>query len=324
MDSARRHLGSDLSGERSDGVFGTGRTLLVVFDDRPVDRGVQLALALVERPRGELTLLRPVVVAASTPLELPDDATGEHEAVAASALDLIAESDTSANITASVRVGHRFDRIVQEAVEAYDIDVVVADIPIRPDDAAHVPTSERLARAVDCSLVASNGIGSFATVDSILVPIAGGPHWELMVDTAYALSAATGASIDFLHVVSVDASADERRAATNLVMETSDRFAAYDRIETWVEEAADVVEAIVDATRYYDVTVIGAPRQRRLKRFVYGSTSETVQSEADAPVVTVWHRRDERAIPRFAAERNGERGDERRESSAATRFAERS
>lgn len=317
MDSVRRHEHSNRTGEQPGRPFDTGRTLLVVLDDRAIDRSVQLALALVERSRGELTLLCPVVVAASTPLELPDDATDEYEALVASALELTEESDTHVTATASVRVGHRLERIVREAVDTYDIDTVVVDAPIDVDESGAPRRLERLANSVDCSLVASNGVGSFSVVDTILVPVGGGPHWELMVDTAYALSVATGASIDFLHVIPDDASDDERRAASNLVMATSDRFADYDRIETWLEEAADVAEAIVEAARYYDVTVIGAPQRRRLKRLVYGSTSETVQIEADTPVITVWHRRDERTAPAFT-DRKGAYENEQRASSTVT------
>ncbi|MFT4889384.1 MAG: hypothetical protein ACI9YT_000293 [Halobacteriales archaeon] len=67
--------------------------------------------------------------------------------------------------------------------------------------------------------------------------------------------------------------------------------------DTWLLEAEDVAEAIVEQSADYDATVLGALRKGRLRRFLFGSTTGAVQDRAESAVLTVWAERE--TVDRF-------------------------
>ena len=144
--------------------------------------------------------------------------------------------------------------------------------------------AERLSTNTDVLTV--DGRGDTDRIASILVPIAGGDHSQLAVETGVALARANDAAVDLFHVLEDDSDAARDRGQTVLntalagVERTED-----DRIETWLYEAPDASEAITEQSAYYDLTVMGAPTDGPLERFVFGSTSKQVQREADSPVI---------------------------------------
>jgi len=150
--------------------------------------------------------------------------------------------------------------------------------------------AERLSSSTDVLTV--DGRGETDRIASILVPIAGGEHSQLAVETAVALARANDAAVDLFHVIEDDSDAARDRGRTLL----ASALAAVeqrepDRIETWLYESPDTSEAITEQSAYYDLTVMGAPTDGPLERFVFGSTSKHVQREADSPVI-VAHARD--------------------------------
>ena len=144
--------------------------------------------------------------------------------------------------------------------------------------------AERLSRKADVLTV--DGRGETDRIASILVPVAGGDHSQLAVETAVALARANDAAVDLFHVIEADT--DEARAAgrelLTEVVATVDSDDS-DRIDTWLYETPGAAEAITEQSNYYDLTVMGAPTDSPLERFVFGSTSKQVQKEADSPVL---------------------------------------
>lgn len=201
-------------------------------------------------------------------------------------------SDGSVSATSIVRDENSLPAAVEGAVTSIGArTVVVEDAPadgvlsgLRPS------TGERIASDIDADIVRTNGRGSLEDVRSVLVPVAGGPHSGLAVDAARALATATGAWIDLLYVVSSDASETDRDVGRTVLSEASERLSSFERSDTWSLEAdpgADVADVLVRQARCYDAIVMGAPRKSRLRRFVSGSTTESVSEDAQSPVVVV-------------------------------------
>jgi len=108
----------------------------------------------------------------------------------------------------------------------------------------------------------------------------------LAVETGLAVARANDAAVDLFHVIEDDSDAARDRGQTLLdstVSTISDTEA--DRVDTWLYEAPDAPAAITEQSNYYDLTVMGAPTDGPLERFVFGSTSKEVQREADSPVI---------------------------------------
>lgn len=144
--------------------------------------------------------------------------------------------------------------------------------------------AERFSAKTDVLTV--DGRGKTDRIASILVPIAGGDHSQLAVETAVALARANDAAVDLFHVIEADTEESRDRGQTllNTALATIDESDA-ERVDTWLYEAPDAPEAITEQSNYYDLTVMGAPTVGPLERFVFGSTSKHVQREADSPVI---------------------------------------
>jgi len=150
--------------------------------------------------------------------------------------------------------------------------------------------AERLSSKTDVLTV--DGRGTTDRIASILVPIAGGHHSQLAVETAVAVARANDAAVDLFHVIESDddESHDRGKTVLNSALATISEEDA-ERVDTWLYEASDATEAITEQSSYYDLTVMGAPTVGPLERFVFGSTTKHVQREADSPVI-VAHAKD--------------------------------
>ncbi|ERG99100.1 MAG: universal stress protein family [Haloquadratum sp. J07HQX50] len=106
-------------------------------------------------------------------------------------------------------------------------------------------------------LVVTHGAGELNHVSSILVAVAGGPHSGAAVETARALAVDHDAWIDLLHVVEPDASDERQAQARQYLEESQQRLQGFDRHDTWLLEADDVVDATAEQSAYDDVNWVG-------------------------------------------------------------------
>lgn len=190
-----------------------------------------------------------------------------------------------AHLEGNLLSGRSLVNEVLQTVETHDVDTLV--LPGRPPGGLlRRDVTERIATHADCDVLVVNGQSGYDSVASILLPVAGGPHSGLAADVARRIAEECGAWIDVLHVVDEDASARERDAADELVDATYNRIARSGKTSRWMLDADDVEAAIIEQSRYYGLTVIGAPTKGRLRRFVYGSTSRTVREKAHSVVLS--------------------------------------
>jgi nucleotide-binding universal stress UspA family protein len=146
--------------------------------------------------------------------------------------------------------------------------------------------TDRLAAHADCDVITVNGRAGYEEVASILLPIAGGPHSGLATDVAQRIAANCDAWIDILHVVDEEAS-DHQREIVDAYMEAAyRRIARPETTTTWVLEAADATDAIIDQSAYYGLTIIGAPTKGRLRQFVSGSTNRSIRQHAQSLILS--------------------------------------
>lgn len=184
--------------------------------------------------------------------------------------------------TASGIDGHAIDPVVSQ----YGPSAVVVKRHTQQHliDELFSDRAERLSSETDVLTV--DGRGETDRIASILVPVAGGRHSQLAVETAVALGRANDAAVDLFHVIDADTDA-AREAGQRLLSETlaSVESRESDQIDTWLYETPGAPEAITEQSSYYDLTVMGAPTDSPLKRFVFGSTSKQVQKAASSSVI---------------------------------------
>ncbi|GAA0199719.1 hypothetical protein GCM10009000_012220 [Halobacterium noricense] len=253
------------------------------------DRTVEFAASIADEWEGDVILANPVVRPSGTQFDGSDDLLDEHQKTAERALKTTLGPNTGVETRGTARVGRSLPSIVGEVSQDCSAGAVVIDDPgsaTRSNPLGrNVPA--RLACSVDCDVLTVGGSHASKTISSVLVPVSGGPHSGLAVDVARYVAQAHGAWVELLHVI--ETGADERRRddAEEYVSAARDRLGEFDDFDTWVLEADDATDAIIEQSKYYDMTVMGAPQKGRLREFVFGSTIGEVRSSAHNTVVTV-------------------------------------
>ncbi|MCU4743703.1 universal stress protein [Halobacteria archaeon AArc-m2/3/4] len=123
------------------------------------------------------------------------------------------------------------------------------------------------------------------TIDSVLVPVAGGPHDELAAETAASIARHNDASITLLHVLEPNGSDLTRDEAKALLAETAEAVEDVRSIDRELVEGDDVAGTITDWTTDHDVTVLGVSRGGLLQRKLLGTISEAVGRHAAGTVI---------------------------------------
>ncbi|WP_458205066.1 universal stress protein [Haladaptatus sp. NG-SE-30] len=263
------------------------RNVVVPLSEREADdRVFELAASIADYRDGDVILVTPVIRPTGASTDHAADLLAEHEAAAEHVLRTSLDPSTNVRTIGTTRGGRTFSSIVRGTCEEYSADVIVLD------EGKQLPSlrrnvSTRIAKQADCDIATIGGNHASSTISSILVPIAGGPHSGLAVDAARRIAEVRDAWIELLHVVEEGAGDHERAAAEKYAAAARDRLDKFDDVDEWVLEADDPAAAIVEQSRYYDVTVMGAPQKNRLREFVFGSTTGEVRSEAYNTVVTV-------------------------------------
>lgn len=261
--------------------------------DDAVVAGDGIAVPVVE---GESTRARSVAldIAAETgsevlfaALEAPGGGTvGPGTPPDAGRDDSVPEGVTSATVTGR---GRTVADALEAAVDGSDVDTIVLGNGrgVALADLLRGETTARIASRTGSNVFVVTDSPGTEAVSSILVPVGGGPYSALALSLAAVLARAYDAWIDVYHVTEPDPSADARRRAEEYVESCADRLGDFESVDTWVQEAPDVSEAIIEQTQYYDLTVLGSPTKNRLKRFLFGSTTDDVATAAENTVVTV-------------------------------------
>lgn len=262
--------------------------VLVPITTTDSDRAAELALALCQGYGADLQLLNPLVVPEQIPLNQPEERLERERKAAEEALSLLEEGDHEVDISASVRVGHRLDSLVENATSEHNVDLVVLDVDMFAGEFSLGRSAiRRIARNAGCDAVVLSGPGTIEGLRTMLVPIAGGPHSGLAIEVAGALASATEGWVEFLHVVT-PASEEDRQWAEEYLDEAVARL-DNDRTDSWLLEADDAAEAIVEESEHYDLTIVGTPERHRLRRFLFGSTTDSVTAESTVPVLVAWN-----------------------------------
>ena len=146
-------------------------------------------------------------------------------------------------------------------------------------------TVDRLIERAPCDLYVERIGGEADGVDSILVPVAGGPHVRPAVGAAKAIAARNDATVVLGTVV--DSDTDPEAAREFLAdAEASLEAAPGPSVptESLVAEG-DVVERLLEIAADHDVLVFGATRQGAIHRRLVGSIAWTVARRTDRTVI---------------------------------------
>ena len=163
-----------------------------------------------------------------------------------------------------------------------------------PSDIVLGRTVDRVVARAPCDVFVERVGATADGMDAILLPTVGGPHLRPATDLVRAVADANGATVTVASYVGPDADDAGRAAAREHVRTAADMLPDVDR-ETVVETTDDVAATLVRQADAHDLVVLGATRERTLRRRVVGTVAETVAREATPPVV-IAKRRTERSL----------------------------
>ena len=201
--------------------------------------------------------------------------------------------DDSVEVRTAVRIGRQAAEGIVEAVAEIGADLVIfgwAGAP-RTDQrrAVFSTTIDEVAREAPCDIavVKQRGLG---TVESILVPVRGGPNAELAISLASDLARGFDARLVVLHVVPPgggQAALERERAALEAFVKRATRGL---KVSHLVVEAPTVRGAILRESANHQLVVVGAAAQPTgvgSGRRLFGRLAETVAARAKATVMVV-------------------------------------
>lgn len=267
---------------------GTGDVMVAVDDPEQVSQLVRTAADLALLGTGTIRLVTVVVSSYASPFGVFDDETIIRE-FAADSHELLAQADPpeGVEVVRDLVVARTVAKGLISAVEDEAPSALVIgwdSDPSRSDALLGTTVDTVLERAPTDVFV--ERIGREANgVESVLMPVAGGPHVTAAALSAKAIALRNDATVHLLSVVE-DGAADraqgfieEGRAA--LVDAPGNRVP----IETQTVDASDPTRAIVDAAPAHDVIVLGATRKGPLRGRLVGSVPRRVVRRSDRTVL---------------------------------------
>jgi nucleotide-binding universal stress UspA family protein len=251
---------------------------------------IPLVCDLVADADGELVMAAPVTVPEQTPLSVSEPKEEANDRLAKLVKQADQQCEDTQLINRVVSVGRDRGHILRSLVESHDIDTVITDdhprSGIRP--LLGLERVEENALGDDCDTIIVTRTDYPDEFDTVLVPIARGPHSGLAIDTGLALARQNEASLELLHVYPRDD--EEAETQGDAVLEHGlDRVGSFDAVEATIRAAQDVPATILGTTQLYDVVVLGAPREGLLQQFALGTIPENVSATTDGTVVVAHH-----------------------------------
>ena len=247
---------------------------------------MRTAIDMARENDGEILALCVGTVPQQTPLDEGREFVDNERELLDHAIGIAEDADVS--VSGVVKIGHEISTAILNTIEQHDSDAVLIGWRgrSRRRDFALGSNVDDVVTAAKCDVLVERIDGKLQDVEKILVPTAGGPHAELAAEVSQAVSHTTGAQIDVAHVISSNASADERSEAEELVDEMASEIDDNADVGTRLLEG-DVVDAIVEVSGEYDLTVIGASREGLLQQLVFGAVPEAVGEQAKSTVIMV-------------------------------------
>jgi nucleotide-binding universal stress UspA family protein len=154
----------------------------------------------------------------------------------------------------------------------------------QPSDAVFGTTVDALVERAPCDLYVERVGHEADGVDSVLLPVAGGPHVETAARAASAIAVRNDARVLVFSVETPDDGDAEAFVAEGREA-LADTAGPEVPVETTVRESDDVTAAVVDEAGSHDVVVLGATRQGALRRKLAGSVPRRVVDRTDRTVI---------------------------------------
>lgn len=265
-------------------------TLLIpVANPETAERLLDTAIDIARGRSMRLVVLHVVEVPPQVPLSEGDSLLGESSEAERVLTDAVEQArDAGVAVESRIRYARGIATGIVGAVDVHDADALLVGWRGRPRRRDIVLGSflDRILGEAPCDVFVKRIRTPSRDIDSIFVPVAGGPHCELAVELAGTIAAQHDASVRLVHVIHPDAD-DSTPEDTPAVLRNYGAFLAGMAVEaeSTTLRSDHVAGAITDETAAHDLTILGATRDPFLKRKLVGSVAEGVGRAAASSVI---------------------------------------
>lgn len=266
-----------------------GTLLIPVANPDTVARLLDTAIDVARGRSMEIELIHVVEVPPQLPLS-EGDVLVEDDGETQRMLDEAIEQVTDAGVPAESQLRYARDVAtgIVGAVDKYDADGLFMGWRGRPRRRDVILGSfiDRVLGEASCDVFVKRIRQSSREIDSILVPVAEGPHCALAVDLVGTIAAERDAMVRLLHVAHPDAGDATIEESAELLRDYESTLddADVDVTSTTLRNE-HVAGAITDETANHDLTVLGTTRDPFLNRKLVGSVAEGVGRSASSSVI---------------------------------------
>lgn len=271
------------SGERD----GPPSRLLFPVDGEHTEDLLRLVCALVDGWPADLVLAAPVTVPNQTPLDAPQLSIEGKREVGRYALKVDQTCEGTEVSHTAVEVGHRRSSVIQNLVNRFGITTVFIEGGLGNGlgDRLGIDGVDGPAIKGVCDTIFVSRFASVFPLESVLVPVARGPHSGLAIQVGLAIAKRRGIPLELLHVY--EPTSEQARLAGEEVLELSQAHVSdYEAVETTLVGSDRRKEKIIEYSKGYDLTVFGAPREGLLRQYLAGSIPEDSSELANGIVLT--------------------------------------
>ena len=266
-----------------------GTLLVPVANPETASRLLDTAVDIACGRSMRIVVLHVVEVPPQVPLS-EGDRLVDDDGETAQVLDDAVEQAVGAGVSAESRIRYARDIATGSvgAVDVHDADALLVGWRGRPRRRDIILGSflDRILGEAPCDVFVKRIRTLSGEIESILVPVAGGPHCELAVGLAGTIASRRDAVVHLLHVAHPDADDSTLENTAGLLREYESPLSEMDvSVESTTVRSDHVAGAITDETAAHDLTVLGATRDPFLKRKLVGSVAEGVGRAAASSVV---------------------------------------
>ncbi|QDX40783.1 amino acid permease [Salarchaeum sp. JOR-1] len=257
------------------------QVVVPVSNPENVEQFMRTAIDLAQENDGEILVMSVVTVPQQTPIEEGRAFVDEKREVIDEAMSFA--DDENVPVSGTVRIGHDVSTAILNTLEQQSSDAVLLGWRGRGRrrDAVLGSNVDAVVTGAPCDVfVEKIGADADGSVDSILVPAAGGPHGELAAEAARAVAHSEDAPVTLFRV----RERGETDGGENVLANVQAALGDVDVTVTEVE-ADDVADAIVEESANHDLTLIGATREGMLQQLVFGAIPEEVGRRAESTVI---------------------------------------
>ncbi|WP_138005520.1 universal stress protein [Halalkalirubrum salinum] len=265
-------------------------TLLVpVANPETAARLLDTAIDIAHGQSMRIVVLHVVEVPPQVPLSAGDSLL-EDDGEEVQVLEDAVEQATDAGVSVESRMRYARDIAtgIVGAVDVHDADALLVGWRGRPRRRDIILGSflDRILGEAPCDVFVKRIRTPSRHIDSILVPVAGGPHCELAVELAGTIASQLDATVHLLHVTHPEIDASTQEDTSTLLQNYGSPLSEIDiGVESTTLRSDHVAGAITDETTNHDLTILGATREPFLKRKLVGSVAEGVGRAAASSVI---------------------------------------